>query len=85
MTTFSTWTHPTTGQVRVYFNNFGQTKVWAEQCAVDTFGCDFAIRAVNNNRNRSELGNICNDAERSIYEAAGKRVKLFADVLALVA
>lgn len=84
MNTFSTWTHPATGQVRVYLNGFGSSKVWVEQCAVDAFGSDFIIRAVNSNRNRSELGNICNDAERALNTAAAKRVNLFADVLALV-
>lgn len=34
MITAKTWTHPTTGQVRVYFNNAlyqGGCKIWAEQ------------------------------------------------------
>lgn len=83
MTTFSTWTHPATGAVRVYISGFGQTKVWAEEQAADSFGDTIRIVAVNPNRNRSELGNIVNDAERTINEAAGKRVKLFADLLAL--
>lgn len=83
MTTFSIWTHPSTGQVRVYLNGFGSTKVWAEEQAADEFGDTIRIVARNDNRNRSELGNIVNDAERMINEAAGKRVKLFADLLAI--
>lgn len=83
MTTFSTWTHPVTGAVRIYINGFGSTKVWAEEQAADSFGDTIRLVAVNSNRNRSELGNTINDAERAINAAAGKRVKLFADLLAL--
>ena len=83
MTTFSTWTHPATGAVRIYINGFGSTKVWVEEQAADSFGDTIRIVARNDNRNRSELGNIVNDAERAINVAAGKRIKLFADLLAL--
>lgn len=85
MTTFRTWTHPATGQVRVYISGFGATKVWAESCTVDAFGFDYTIRAINENRNHSELGNTINEAERAVFEAAGARVKTFAEVLALAA
>jgi hypothetical protein len=85
MKKFSIWTHPTTGAVRVYVSSFGSTKVWVEECPADQFGFDYTIRAVNDNRNRSELGNIVNDAERAIFEAAGARVKTFVSVLALAA
>ena len=85
MTTFSLWTHPATGAVRVYLNDFGSTKVWIEQCPVDYFGSDFQIRAKNSNRGRSELGNIRNDAEDALTEAAGKRVTFFSEVLTLAA
>lgn len=83
MTAFSNWTHPATGAVRIYINGFGSTKVWAEEQAADSFGNTIRIVAVNSNRNRSELGNTINDAERVINQAAGKRIKLFADLLAL--
>lgn len=83
MSTFNIWTHPTTGQIRVYIGGFGSTKVWAEEQAADSFGDTIRIVAVNSNRSRSELGNIVNDAERAINVAAQKRVKLFADLLAL--
>jgi hypothetical protein len=83
MTTFSKWTHPTTGQVRVYIGGFGSSKVWAEACATDSFGFDYTIRAQNDNRNRSDLANIVNDAERAIFTAAQARVKTFSAVLAL--
>lgn len=83
MSQFSTWTHPTTGQVRVYISGFGATKVWAEQCEKDQFGFDYTIRAVNQMRNRSELGNIINDAERAIFEAAQSRIKDFDSVVGL--
>ena len=83
MTTFSTWTRPATGAVRIYISGFGATKVWAEEQPADAFGDTIRIVARDDNRNRSELGNIVNAAERAINEAAGKRVKLFTDVLAL--
>ena len=85
MTTFSTWTNPTTGSVRVYIAGFGVTKVWAEACTLDSFGFDYKIVAVNANRNRSEIDNIVNDAERAIFTAAASRVKSFAQVVALAA
>ena len=83
MTTFSTWTHPATNIVRVYISGFGQTKVWAEACAVDKFGFDYTIKAQNPNRNRSELGGCISAAEANIFTTAGSRIKNFADVLAL--
>lgn len=83
MTTFTTWTHPSTGAVRVYIGGFGWTKVWVEKCAPDAFGYEYKIQAKNENRNRSELGNIINDAERAIFAAAGARVQSFEAVLAL--
>jgi inorganic pyrophosphatase len=85
MTTFSKWTHPATGAVRVYIGSFSNTKVWAEACEVDSFGFDYKIVAVNPNRNRSELGNTIDDAERAIFTAAQSRVKSFTQVLALAA
>lgn len=88
MATFSTWTHPATGQVRVYVSGLaGQrgAKVWAEACATDTFGSDYKLMSSASNMNRSEQYNLVDDAERAMSAAAGKRIKLFADVLALVA
>jgi len=88
MTTFSTWTHPATGQVRVYISNLpGQrgAKIWAEQCAVDAFKSDFVLRSSASNLNRSEQANLIDDAERALNVAAQKRVNLFADVLDLAA
>ena len=86
MTTFSTWTHLTTGAVRVYISCLaGQrgAKIWAEQCAVDAFKSDFVLRSNASNMNRTEQENLINDAERALNVAAQKRVNLFADVLAL--
>jgi hypothetical protein len=88
MTTFSTWTHPATGQVRVYVSNLaGQrgAKIWAEACAIDTFGSDYKLISTASNLNRSEQYNLVEDAERAMTVAASKRIKLFADVLALAA
>lgn len=86
MTTFSKWT-PSNCQVRVYVNNLPCTsrftKIWIEACPVDQFGFDYTIRAQDSNKNRSELGNLINDAEAALFEAAGSRIKTFADVLAL--
>lgn len=83
MTTFTTWTNPSNGTLRVYIGGFGATKVWAEKCELDSFGYEYKISAKNDNRNRSELGNIINEAEARIFEAAGSRVKYFDAVVAL--
>lgn len=84
MATFSIWTHPATGQQRVYINGvFGNTKVWIEACDADSFGFEYTIKARNDNRNRSELENDINHAERLINEAAGAQIKTFEEVLKL--
>jgi hypothetical protein len=83
MSKFKIWKHPANGAVRVYIQGFGQTKVWAEECPTDQFGFSYTIRAKNENKNRSELSNIVNDAECEIFSAAGARIKLFLDVQAL--
>jgi hypothetical protein len=83
MTTFNIWTHPSTGSVRIYISGFGATKVWAEEQAADSFGDTIRLVAVNSNRNRAELENIVNDAERAINQAAGKRINKFSELLVL--
>lgn len=86
MTTFSTWTHPSTGQVRVYVSNLpGQRgcKIWAEECALDAFKSDFVLRSSASNLNRSEQANLIDDAERALNQAAQARVNTFAAVLTL--
>lgn len=88
MITLSAWTHPTTGQVRVYIGNLPGArgaKVWAEECAADSFGSTIEIRARHDNMGRSELGNLINDAERAIDQLAGRRVRAFEDLAALAA
>ena len=88
MTTFSTWTHPTTGKVRIYISNIaGQRgcKIWAEECALDAFKSDFVLRSSASNLNRSEQANLIDDAERALNQAAQARVNTFAAVLALAA
>ena len=88
MVTFNTWTHPTTGQVRVYISNLsGQRscKIWAEQCAVDAFNSNFVLRSCASNFNRSEQANLVSEAYRALHVAAQKRVNMFSDVLNLAA
>lgn len=86
MISLNTWTHPSTGQVRVYISNLPGArgaKVWAEECRADSFGSTIEIRARHDNMGRSELGNLINDAEHAIDQLAGRRVRQFADLLTL--
>lgn len=86
MTKLNTWTHPTNGQVRVYINNLpGQrsAKLYAQQCEIDSFGCDWEFRVFSDTLNRGEIGQLKNDAEQFINALAGKSVNVFADLLAL--
>ena len=88
MTTFSKWTHPATGAVRVYVNNLPGArgaKFWLEEQAADAFGCTFNLCANASNLTRGEVGNLQNDAEQALYAAAGARIKTFGEVLALAA
>jgi len=87
MTTFAKWTHPTTGQVRVYVNNLpmqGHAKIWIERQAPDTFGDELSIRVNSQIHNRSEAANLVNDVERALTAAAGRRVKTWADLLTTI-
>ncbi len=84
---FSIWTHPETGQTRVYVSNLagqGSAKVWIEQQQADSFGDELNVRVTGQFLNRSEKDNLKNDVERVLTERAGRRVKAWADLLALV-
>ena len=88
MATFKEWTNPKDSTARVYVDGLGGQrgcKIWAERCAVDSFGSDFVIKTFASNLNKSEQGNLANDAEQAIDAALGKRAKLFDDVRGLVA
>lgn len=88
MASFSKWTHPATGAVRVYVSGLGGqrgAKIWIEEQAADAFGSTVAIRARADNLTRGEIGNLQNDAERALTERLGYRPKLFADVLTVAA
>ncbi|MGB3290911.1 MAG: hypothetical protein WBA83_16690 [Burkholderiaceae bacterium] len=86
MATFSTWTHPANGTVRVYISGLaGQrgAKVWVEAQAADQFGFEYSINArvpegVHTNKN-----DLINDAEQEIFKTAQARVKEFSAVVAL--
>lgn len=87
MANFSTWTHPATGAVRVYINNLpmqGSAKVWVEAQTADSFGDELRICVRSSTHTRGEAGNLQNEAERAIDERAGRRVKAWADLLALI-
>ncbi len=87
MTAFSKWTHPATGQVRVYVNNLpmqGHAKIWIEQQALDSFGDELSVRVNSQTHNRSEAANLVNDVERALTAAAGRRVKTWEDLLTLI-
>lgn len=84
--TFKTWTHPGTGQVRVYISALamqGSAKVWVEQQPADSFGRELRVRIQSSTHTRGEAGNLQNDAEGAINAAAGARVRKWSDLLAL--
>ena len=89
MATFSTWTHPTTSQVRIYISGVnGQrhgVKIWAEACQADQFGLDYTIKCIVPEGVYSRRDDLINDAEREVFVAAQARVKSFTEVLALAA
>ena len=82
------WTHPGSGQVRVYVDNLaGQdrdTKIWFEEQAKDAFGSTIKLRASSRSRTRGEIGNLQNDAESFLTELAGERLKDWAALLKLL-
>lgn len=85
MTTFSTWTHPATGEVRIYLN-IGQrtgSKVFVTEKAVDQFGYAYDITVQIPSGVYDRRDDLVNRAEKAINEAAGARIKTFAEVLAL--
>lgn len=88
MATFKTWTHPTTGQVRIYIAGLaGQrsAKVFVTARPADSFGFEYDIQAQIPEGVYARRADLINDAEQAIFEAAGARVKTFAEVLALAA
>jgi len=80
--TANTWTHPSTGQQRLYLNHpsLGQSKVWLEEQPKDSFGDTWVIRSRNIMKNRSELRNLENEVEAAITKMAGRRLKTWQEV-----
>lgn len=86
MATFKSWTHPTTGEVRIYITGLiGQksSKVFVVAQAADSFGFEFDIRAQIPEGVYANRADLVNEAERAIFEACQARVKTFADVQSL--
>ena len=86
MATFKTWTHPTTGETRVYISGLaGQSsaKVWVQSCAADQFGFEYTIKTKVPEGVYARSGDLIDDAERAIFEASQARVKDLASVVAL--
>lgn len=84
----SAWTHPRTGETRIYINTLpgqGSAKVWVEALPrPDAFGLDYTIRVKGERLSRGEAGNLANDAERWLEQLAGGRVKKLADLLVVL-
>jgi hypothetical protein len=88
MATFKSWTHPSTGEVRIYISGLaGQrsAKVFVVAQEADEFGFEYDIRTFIPEGVYANRGDLVNEAERSIFEAAGARVKTFAEVQSLAA
>lgn len=86
MATFKSWTHPSTGEVRIYITGLaGQksSKVFVVAQAADSFGFEYDIRAQIPEGVYANRADLVNEAERAIFEACQTRVKTFAAVLAL--
>jgi hypothetical protein len=86
MATFKTWTHPTTGEVRVYISGLaGQRseKVWIQACEADSFGFEYTINAKIHEGSYANRGDLIDAAEAAIFQEAQARVKDFAAVVAL--
>jgi hypothetical protein len=54
-------------------------------CSADSFGFEYDIQAQIPEGVYARRADLINDAEQAIFEAAGARVKTFAEVLALAA
>lgn len=86
MATFKSWTHPTTGEVRIYITNLpGQrsAKVFVIAQSADSFGFEYDIRTQIPEGVYASRADLVNEAERAIFEACKARVKTFTDVLSL--
>lgn len=85
MATFAAWTHPKTGEVRIYVNNLpGQrsAKVWIAKQEADSFGDEWTVCVNSAAHSRGEAGNLENEAEQALKQALQMdRVKLWTDVL----
>ena len=86
MATFKSWTHPATGETRIYISGLpGQksAKVFVVAQAADSFGFEFDIRTQVPEGVYANRAELVNDAERAIFEACQARVKTFSAVQAL--
>ena len=86
MATFKSWTHPTTGEVRIYITGLlGQksSKVFVFAQPADSFGFEYDIRAQVPEGVYTKRADLVNAAEEAIFDACGSRVKTFDAVLTL--
>lgn len=86
MPTLKSWTHPTTGEVRIYVSGLaGQrsAKVFVVAQAADSFGFEYDIRAQVPEGVYANHADLVNQAEGAIFQAAGARIKTFAEVQSL--
>ena len=80
----SAWTHPRTGETRIYINTLpgqGSAKVWVEALPrPDAFGLDYTIRVKGERLSRGEAGNLANDAERWLEQLGNPYYLVLQDI-----
>lgn len=83
MATFKSWTHPATGEVRIYISGLvGQrsAKVFVVGQSADEFGFEYDIRAQIPEGVYTKKADLVNEAESAIFAAAGARIKKFSEI-----
>ena len=82
---FQTWTHPKTGEDRIYVNgvaNQGRAKVFLISCTADTFGYTYDIVVTNVSEALVSPSTLKNDVEAELTERNfGSRPKTWDGVI----
>jgi hypothetical protein len=83
MANFKLWTHPTTGEVRIYITNLynqKSSKVFVVAKPTDSFGFEYEIRAQIPEGVYTRKSDLEDEAEKEIFAACGCRTLKFEDV-----
>lgn len=82
---FKAWTHPKTGEQRIYANgipNRGGAKVFLTSCTADSFGYTYDIVVTNVSEARVSPSTLKNDVEAKLTELNhGSRPKTWDGVI----